>query len=99
MRFLLISLLLLAGCMSPSRMVRHSPAPPIKQFTPIDFKDLDADNDGDISKKEIKEFNDKSSAEINSLETYAPIWTTVGIIALTMIMCSLAAVFKCKKSE
>lgn len=99
MRLLLISLLLLAGCISPSKIVRHSPEPPLRQFTPIDFEELDTDSNGDISKKEIKQFNEKSSAGINSPETYAPIWTTVGIITLTMIMCGLAAIFKCKRSE
>ena len=76
---------------------RNPPSPPT--FSEVTFEDIDLNEDGNISKTEVKNFSEKAAAESLSPQISAPIWATIGIVVLTLVMCVLSAVIKCNKSE
>ena len=96
MKFLVTAILfLLYGCITPQRSNMEL-KPPVKQ---VEFKDLDLNEDGDVSVSEVKKFNEMSSYSANVVETKSPVIITVCILLATLLMCLLSAIIKCKKSE
>ncbi len=89
-----------SGCMSsPVINQKNSPNPIVVERGDVKFEDIDLDEDGDISRAEVKVFNESTKKQSAAYETSAPIWITVGIISLTLLMCLVSALIKCNKSE
>tara|TARA_Y100000994_G_C15270827_1_gene266980 strand:+ start:29 stop:334 length:306 start_codon:yes stop_codon:yes gene_type:complete len=99
-KLLILLLFTFGGCMSGSIINKKNDSNPIViQKEDIEFEDIDLNEDGDISRQEVKVFNKSNKTQSAAYETSAPIWVTVGIISLTLVMCLVSALIKCNKSE
>ena len=99
-KLLILLLLTLGACMSsPLINKKNTSNPVVVQNEDIEFEDIDLNEDGNISRQEVKVFNKSSKTQSAAYETSAPIWVTVGIISLTLVMCLVSALIKCNKSE
>ena len=99
-KLLILFVLFFSGCVStPLLNQKSSPNPIIVERQDVEFEDIDLDEDGDISRAEVKAFNQSAKSQSPVYEQSAPIWITVGIISLTLLMCISSALIKCNKSE
>lgn len=94
-KILILLLLALSSCIS----TKNKANPVMVKQEAVQFENIDLDSDGEISKKEIDVFNKFSLNKNSTYETKAPIWITVGIIFLTLLMCLVSSWVKCSKSE
>ena len=85
------------GCIS-SRVFNGEPNQALQNYSEISFDDIDLDEDGNITSTEVNAFN-KNSTRSSSTVISAPIWTTIAIISLTLIMCAVSSVIRCNRSE
>lgn len=97
--FLLLLLFLLSGCMSGKSFINPNSPPQPPVFSDVTFQDIDLNEDGKITDIEVKNFSEKAAIESSAPQVTAPIWATIGIVVLTLIMCLLSAIIKCNKSE
>ena len=97
MKYLILIFLLFSGCMTKS--FKNSKINPSPDYSELSFETLDLNEDGNISKTEVKNFSEKAIIDSSKPEVSAPIWATIGIVVLTLIMCLLSAIIKCNKSE
>ena len=88
----------MVGCVS-SKHHRTNTNIPSVQPVPVEFEDLDLNEDGDVSVSEVKKFNEMSRQSSPAVETRSPTIITVSILGATLLMCLLCAIMKCKKSE
>ena len=73
-----------------------TPRPVIEDIT---FEKIDLNEDGDITKTEVDQFSSNISSRSVGPELSLPIWATVGIVILTLIMCVVSTFMRCNKSE
>lgn len=100
-KWIFIALFIMTGCMS-SPVLNNGSARnlgPSTQVYDIEFDDIDINQDGNISQSEIKVLREKVNSKTSKYETSTPMWTTIGIILLTLVMCITSALVRCNKSE
>jgi len=85
--------------MSGKSFINPAPASTPPAFSDVTFEDIDLNEDGEITNTEVRNFSEKAAIESSEPQVTAPIWATIGIVVLTLVMCALSAVIKCNKSE
>jgi len=94
---LLVFIVFSYGCVS-SKVFDGGSNQVLQNYSEISFEDIDLNEDGNITSAEVSTFN-KNSPRSSSTAVSAPIWTTIAIIALTLIMCAASALIRCNRSE
>lgn len=98
--FLTLFVLFFSGCVSTPLIDQKNSSNPITiERRDVEFEDIDLDEDGNISRAEVEVFSQSAKNQSSLYEQSAPIWITVGIISLTLLMCVSSALIKCNKSE
>lgn len=98
MLFILIALF--SSCMSRSTAPRNTFAPTELKHVEVTFDDLDIDEDGNVTKAEIKNYNKTMNLKPSFGQNIsAPVWATIGIAASTLVMCLVSTLVRCNKSE
>ena len=94
--------LLVSGCITFPRVSfkspEVSPQPNVIVVKPIEFKEIDLDGDGNVTKQEVVKYNEIKLSQEPEQDLVTPVKAIIGIILLTLVVC-LAVAVRYKKNK